>query len=181
MILSSQSAPASTFTSTVLVPQAHATTVAQSASEPVVSFFSNVTRVIVRARSSPAAETARLLAQIDALAGLGDGWDGRSAPAPSSQATALARRVVQCAATLSAMASRVVPDVEGGLAVYWMRGRREDGSHRLLASVCIDNDGAMAASTKDRDAGAFEAWDFEDSELRGVVLTLERFVSSGSA
>lgn len=123
----------------------------------------------------------RLHDKIRDLSGLSDGWDGRGAPAPSATAADMAQKVLVIASRFLAPPDRIVPDADGGLAVYWMRHERQDQSHRFLASIVIDNDGAIAATTKDRETGAFDAWDVADDNLSATVRRLNQYVSSGGA
>jgi hypothetical protein len=124
----------------------------------------------------PVAVTASHHALFD-LARLPADWNGHGAPPPSPAACALAFRVVDASLAAGAEPSRIVPDADGGVAVYWMsKDTLEGGAHRRLASVGVDNEGMIAASITDRAADTFRAWDITLDSLAQTVRTLLMFV-----
>lgn len=110
------------------------------------------------------------------LARLQAGWDGRRAEPPSPLACESARRVIAQALLASAPPSRVVPDVEGGVAVYWFSDAKiEDDAPARRAAISIDNEGQMAASLKaGRDP--LIAWDITLGAVRAELPRLLAFV-----
>jgi hypothetical protein len=87
-----------------------------------------------------------------------------------------AARIIDVSVAMKALPSRFVPDVDGGVAVYWMSADRlDDGSHRLLAAIFVDPDGQMSASTSDRAVSAFHGWDITADALTETVELLRGF------
>ncbi|MDP3212500.1 MAG: hypothetical protein Q8S73_00240 [Deltaproteobacteria bacterium] len=116
-----------------------------------------------------------------ALARLSAGWDGHDAPPPSAMACERAHQVVSVAASRGFTPSQVVPDVEGGVALYWYgEERTAGGGHRLAASVSIDNDGDLFASMVDRVTQHVETWGALVDDLDAVLDRLMNFTAQGA-
>lgn len=113
------------------------------------------------------------------LARLAEGWDGDRAPPPSPLACERAHLVVTLALARGLPPTRMVPDVMGGLSVYWFGVERTaGGGHRLAASLSIDNDGDLVASTVDRVTQAMDAWDVSLDALDATLTRLWTFTAS---
>lgn len=113
------------------------------------------------------------------LARLAEGWDGHRAPPPSQLACERAHLVVTLALARGLPPARMVPDVMGGLSVYWFGAERTTGGgHRLAASLSIDNDGDLVVSTVDRVTQAMDAQDVALDALDATLTRLWTFTAS---
>ena len=120
-----------------------------------------------------------ILREFWTLARLAEGWDGHQAPPPSPLACERAHLVVTLALARGLPPARMVPDVMGGLSVYWFGAERTaGGGHRLAASLSIDNDGDLVASTVDRVTQAMDAWDVALEALDSTLTRLWTFTAS---
>lgn len=107
-------------------------------------------------------DAAEVNAALERFAGYDVGWDGNSdgAVPPSPWAITEARTIALVAIRLGLPPERLVPDVNGGVAVYWMSADTlPDGSHRRLAALVASNDRTWVAAQKDRIRGVSN---FED-------------------
>jgi len=103
-----------------------------------------------------------------------------AAPPPSGVACELARQVTEHAVAAGFEPSRVVADVEGGIAVYWFGTETlAGGSHRKVASITIGNDGELAGLTEDRTAEAREGFGVALETVDAALTRLRAFVGEG--
>ena len=73
----------------------------------------------------PENTSAALLAALDAMAGLADGWNSYSAPPPAAIAIENAKTLVAFASALGSPPERVEPSAMGGVEVRFEAGTRE--------------------------------------------------------
>lgn len=98
-------------------------------------------------------------------------WDGQGADPPNQTAAANAELVVDVAREFGLVPDRVVPSVEGGLGVYFRRGRR----YGLFE--CL-NTGEVAAVYSDG-TGSPAAWDLhpERVEVEQAIEMIQAFLN----
>lgn len=107
-------------------------------------------------------DAAKVNATLAEFLGYDVGWDGNSdgAVPPSLWAIDAARTIALAAIRLGFPPERLVPDVNGGVAVYWASADTlPDGSHRRLAALKVTNGRGWVATRKDRAADTFDAED----------------------
>lgn len=88
---------------------------------------------------------ARAIAKLNDLLILGEGWDGRQAAPPSVQAVRTAEAVLAESHRQGRFPDRIVADVDGGVALYFLGGHQDaSGGHSRHFGVLIDNEGEGA-------------------------------------
>lgn len=122
----------------------------------------------------------QLEADLLALLNLQPGWDGRRAPAPSPEAVAVVRRVLELANDLPE--TRVTPDVEGGVALYFFGGgRHPDGGWNRRGGILVSNDVEATVHLRDRTGGngdsSVEEIPTDEDGLRGAVERVRSYVT----
>jgi hypothetical protein len=91
----------------------------------------------------------------DEFRGLVPGWDGRRGVPPNEVALEAAEKLVRLCIDSDVTHDRIVPFSDGGLAVYFFGTELiEGGSHRLVARVAFDNDGATTLLLEDLATGS---------------------------
>lgn len=116
---------------------------------------------------------------LDLLLVLQSGWDGRKAPAPSSDAITVARRALHLARRHGLSQARVTPDVEGGVAVYFFGGgRHADGGWNRQGAIMVSNEEEASLYLRDRSRPGAEVLDIgtEASALGQAVERIRQFV-----
>ncbi len=99
-----------------------------------------------------------------------DGWDGREAPALSNTAVDIGYQVLEMISEKEMPLSRVVPDVMGGIALYFFQeGKRCD--------ISIDNDGSIVAGYKDHTSGKFDCGEIDLSEIPKELDKIRKYMS----
>lgn len=127
---------------------------------------------------------SQLEADLLALLDLQHGWDGRRAPPPSLEAVAVARRALELANDLPE--ARVVPDVEGGVALYFFGGgRHPDGGWNRRGGILVSYDAEATVHLRDRSAGngdsSVEEIPAGEDGLRNTVEHVLKFVTRTSS
>lgn len=108
---------------------------------------------------------------------LEDGWDGARAPAPSRLAVDVGHLVLDLSEKVGLDIDRVVPDVEGGLAVYFFGGAElPDGGRQLQLGVLAANDGEALLYIRDRGAAGSKIEEIEPSN-DGIAAAVARIRS----
>lgn len=116
------------------------------------------------------------------LRGLDDNWDGQGARAPSELACEIAHRLLDEAIRQGMPPDRVVPDVTGGVALYWFGAEQmEGGAHRRYASIGVENYGDVALLMVERDKSIASRDLSGMGDVEWAIELLSEFVGSHSA
>lgn len=111
---------------------------------------------------------------------MSDGWDGELAPAPAPAAVEMSETIVLLGREVGVVPSRIVPDVEGGIAVYYFGGELlPDGGRRLQSGVLVSNDRELVLYRRDRETEEEHIDEIEPTHqgLREALGIIKNFVA----
>jgi hypothetical protein len=121
--------------------------------------------------------TARV--QLLSLEDLAQGWNEDS-PAPNTTSIRAAANILDALDETLLSPERVVPDAEGGVAMYFFGGKTlPGGARQQYASISASNDGEIVALVHNRDHEP-EAWDVGSGRkaLRETAERIRRFIAA---
>lgn len=119
---------------------------------------------------------APLLRDLWELARLAPGWDGHEAPPPSPVACERVHQTLSLALARGLAPTRLVPDVNGGLAVYWFGEETlPGGAHCRVAALKVTNEGEIVAREQDRTTGEVMVREVTQEGMAAEVERLATF------
>ncbi len=149
----------------------------------LVTVLSEIKNTMVLATSKGVTKVARPTAaariQLLALGDLVQGWNDDS-PAPNATSLSAATNILDALDQTLLSPERVVPDAEGGVAIYFFGGKTlPGGARQQYASLSASNDGEIVALVHDRDHEP-AAWDVGKGRkaLREAAERIRRFIAA---
>jgi len=128
---------------------------------------------IINKRKLVLTKYENLMRYLNSLADLEDGWDSYGASAPASWTLDKARRIIDQANAKDFLPDAIVPDAEGGVALYWFG----EGDKQAYLNLFDDGENLIVCTNKARTEIQIEECKDDLASIEQVFVDFQSYLT----